>query len=86
MTRYCTVFVLWAGAFAQERPLPNPEILKWQAEAQARERAVHRRVENQIEKARATQPAPRPNRTPLSRRAAVSRGRAHATSAKTLRP
>ncbi len=76
MVRYCAVFVLWAGAFAQERSLPNPEILKWQAEAQARERAVNRRVDTQIEKARVNQPAPKANRSSQKRRAAGSRGRA----------
>jgi len=73
--RYCAVFVLWASAFAQERPLPNPEILKWQAEAQAREQAINRRVDTQIEKAKATQRAPNTNRTPRKRRTVRRPGR-----------
>ena len=77
MVRYCAVFILWAGAFAQERSLPNPQILKWQAEAQARERTVNRRVDSQLEKAQAHQPAPKANRSSRNRRAAASRGRAH---------
>lgn len=77
MVRYCAVFILWASAFAQERSLPNPKILKWQAEAQARERAVNRRVDTQIEKARATRPAPKANRDSRNRPAAGGRGRAH---------
>lgn len=67
MVRYCAVFVLWAGAFAQERSLPNPEILKWQAEAQARERAVNRRVDDQIEKARTAKPVSKTDQTPRKR-------------------
>lgn len=77
MLRYCAVFILWASAFAQERSLPNPKILKWQAQAQERERAVNRRVDTQIEKARATQPAPKANPSSQKRRTAGSRGRAH---------
>ena len=68
MVRYCAVFILWAGAFAQERSLPNPKILKWQAEAQARERAVNRRVDTQLEKARANQPVPQANHNSRNRR------------------
>lgn len=77
MVRYCAVFILWVGALAQQRSLPNPEILKWQAEAQARERTVNRRVDTQIEKARATRPAPKANRGSQKRRTAGNRGRAH---------
>ena len=77
MVRYCAVFLLWAGAFAQERSLPNPEILKWQAEAQARERAVNRRVDSQLEKARASQPAPKANRSSQKGRAAGSHRAGH---------
>lgn len=67
MLRYGAVLILWAGAFAQERSLPNPEILKWQAEAQARERAVNRRVDSQLEKTQAVKPAPKANRTSQER-------------------
>ena len=62
MLRFGAVFVLWAGAFAQERSLPDPDILKWQAEAQARERAVNRRVDNQLEKT--VKPVPKIKQSP----------------------
>lgn len=52
MYRYLALFVFAVVALAEERPLPNPEILTWQAEAQARERALNQRVEQQLEKAR----------------------------------
>jgi hypothetical protein len=55
MNRYVVLFLVAFGAVAEQRPLPNPEILKWQAEAQARERAINRRVEYQLEKTRAAQ-------------------------------
>jgi len=55
MNRYLALFLVAFGAVAEERPLPNPEILKWQAEAQARERAINRRVEYRLEKSRAAQ-------------------------------
>lgn len=58
MNRYLGLFLVAFGALAEERPLPNPEILKWQAEAQARERAINRRVEHQLEKTRAAQSGP----------------------------
>jgi hypothetical protein len=58
MGRYLTVLIVALGAVAEERPLPSPEILKWQAEDQARERAINRRVELQLEKGRATQRQP----------------------------
>ena len=63
MTRYVAILFLAFSALADERPLPNPEILKWQAEAQARERAINRRVEYQLEKARATRPVPKPKKS-----------------------
>jgi hypothetical protein len=58
MNRYLALLLVAFGALAEERPLPNPEILKWQAEAQARERAINRRVEYQLEKSRAGQSGP----------------------------
>lgn len=54
MTRFLALFLLGFGALAEERP--NPAILKWQAEAQARERTINRRAEDQFEK-RAAQEA-----------------------------
>lgn len=50
MNRCLPLLLVAFGALAEERPLPNPEILTWQAEAQARERAINRRVEYQLEK------------------------------------
>jgi len=32
---------------AEDHPLPNPEVLKWQFEAQERERAINRRIDYQ---------------------------------------
>jgi hypothetical protein len=51
----CTAVIacLFAAAFtvsAQEMPLPNPAILKLQAEAQERERATARRIDYQVTK------------------------------------
>ena len=53
MSRFLACFIaatsIFAGpALSAERPLPDPEILKWQAEAQSRERALNRRVEYQL--------------------------------------
>jgi len=56
MYRFVALVFLASAAWA-DGPLPNPEILKWQAEAQARERAINRRVEHQLAQAR-TAPAP----------------------------
>ena len=53
LIRFLALFLLGFAALAEEGP--NPEILKWRAEAQARERAISRRPEVQPEKARAAQ-------------------------------
>lgn len=37
---------------AEERALPNPEVLKWQFEAQERERAINRRTDARQERRR----------------------------------
>lgn len=55
MNRFLALFAFATLALAEERPLPNPEILAWQAEAQARERAINRRVGSQLGKARSAQ-------------------------------
>ena len=55
------------AALAQQAPPLNPEILKWQGEAQARERAVNRRADSQI--SRAPRPlSPTRHRAPTVRR------------------
>ena len=50
MTRYLGIFLLTLAAVAEEPVPSNLQILKWQVDAQARERAVSRRIEYQIEK------------------------------------
>jgi hypothetical protein len=42
---------LVGAALAQQSPQLNPEVLKWQAEAQARERAINRRADFQLSRA-----------------------------------
>jgi hypothetical protein len=51
------VMVLAAGAVADEHPLPNPEILRQQFEAQERERAINRQRDYQLAHAAAVAPA-----------------------------
>ena len=50
----CVGLLLFAwAALAEDRPPSDLQILKWQVEAQARERAVTRRIEYQFENAQA---------------------------------
>ena len=79
MTQFLALFLLGFAALAEERP--NPAILKWQAEAQARERAINRRAEDQLEKARTAQEAakekkPTPStKTPEAQRSIIDTSR-----------
>ena len=65
MTRYLGIFLLALAAVAEEPALSNLQILQWQVEAQARERALNRRIESQIEKG-AANPADQLSRRPES--------------------
>lgn len=69
MFRFLPFVALALAAFADQRPLSNLQILQWQAEAQARERALSRRSETQLEKTS----NPQPNRPRHPRRAPKSR-------------
>jgi hypothetical protein len=44
------LLMLAVGAVAEERPVSNLQTLRWQVEAQARERTLSRRTETQLEK------------------------------------
>ena len=52
MTRFLGLLVLAAAALAEERPLSDLRILKWQVEAQAHERSRARRLDPLGEEAR----------------------------------
>lgn len=46
MKRFCFLMILAGGVVHTEsHPLPNPEVLKWQFEAQERERAINRETD-----------------------------------------
>ena len=68
MTRYLALLLFAVTAVAEERPLPNPEILKWQAEAQQREQTINRRAEDQLRKTPKKSPAPKPLKNPSAAR------------------
>lgn len=65
MTRYLGIFLLTLAAVAEEPAPSNLQILKWQVEAQGRERALGRHIEFQLEKGVA-QPAGQLSRCPES--------------------
>ena len=50
--KWTAVVLAMTAWMAAAETAPNPEVLKWQAEAQARERAVQRRIDWQMEKAK----------------------------------
>jgi hypothetical protein len=55
------IAILAVAALAQQAPQFNPEVLKWQAESQARERTINRQADRQLSRASKPAAAARPS-------------------------